>query len=206
MANLIITIISIALVAVAALLGAYYGGQAFTNYQEKAQGLALQNTMQQISAAIKLWEVDHGQTMTTAGVTTIGTIASQLVPTYLQSFLDANGNLVPNPHGGSNTTVRDTNDLSNGNIPKTTKYLAITYQSNDPGATDVDVQNFVRACKGAARVGHGTAVPTDQTQVGLSGPFDCMGTGNIDNCLAGAAANANNYAGYCVFRIYYRLD
>lgn len=60
MANLIITIISIALVAVAALMGAYYGGAAFLQGQEKARANAMINGAQQIAAAIDLWRLNNG--------------------------------------------------------------------------------------------------------------------------------------------------
>jgi type II secretory pathway pseudopilin PulG len=60
MANLIITIIAIALVAIAALMGAYYGGTAFNKGQEKAKASSIMNQAAQIQAAIQMWRVDHG--------------------------------------------------------------------------------------------------------------------------------------------------
>lgn len=78
MANLIITIISIALVAVAALMGAYYGGNAFLQGQAKAQANSLVNKGQQIGAAWQIYAADHG------GSRTI-TPFSSLVPAYLQA-------------------------------------------------------------------------------------------------------------------------
>ncbi|HCM83874.1 MAG TPA: hypothetical protein PKW15_04245 [Alphaproteobacteria bacterium] len=54
MANLIITIISIALVAVAALMGAYYGGQAFNEGQTKAIANTLVSQAEMISAAMTI--------------------------------------------------------------------------------------------------------------------------------------------------------
>ena len=78
MSNLIITIISIALVAVAALMGAYYGGTAFLQGQAKAQANALINQGQQIAAAWQVYAANNG------GSRNI-TVWSSLVPTYLQS-------------------------------------------------------------------------------------------------------------------------
>jgi hypothetical protein len=54
MANLIITVISIALVAVAALMGAYYGGSAFMDGQKKAEANKMINVMQQTEGAYNL--------------------------------------------------------------------------------------------------------------------------------------------------------
>lgn len=55
MANLIITIISIALVAVAALMGAYYAGEAFYSGQAKAKANSIVNAANQIEGAIRIW-------------------------------------------------------------------------------------------------------------------------------------------------------
>ncbi|MCT4575176.1 MAG: hypothetical protein N4A43_02855 [Alphaproteobacteria bacterium] len=56
MANLIITIIAIALVAVAALMGAYYGGTAFNQGQEQAKLSTLINEGSQIVAALTMYD------------------------------------------------------------------------------------------------------------------------------------------------------
>lgn len=62
MANLIITIISIALVAVAALMGAYYGGQAYQNAQAKAKANEIINSANQIAGAIQVWRTQNLKT------------------------------------------------------------------------------------------------------------------------------------------------
>ncbi len=59
MANLIITIISIALVAVAALMGAYYGGTAFLEGQAKAKANQIIAAAQQIDGAVNLWRANN---------------------------------------------------------------------------------------------------------------------------------------------------
>lgn len=59
MSNLIITIISIALVAVAALVGVYYGGQAFHSSQAKGRANALVSQVQQYLAAANLYLLDN---------------------------------------------------------------------------------------------------------------------------------------------------
>lgn len=62
MANLIITIISIALVAIAAIMGAYYGGTAFVEGQAKARAAKIVNDLSQLDAAIKLYGVNNSGT------------------------------------------------------------------------------------------------------------------------------------------------
>ncbi|HAU29509.1 MAG TPA: hypothetical protein DCW68_05290 [Rhodospirillaceae bacterium] len=60
MANLIVTVIAIALVAVASLMGAYYGGSAFLKGSAKAAASALVNQGQQIAAGWVLFANDRG--------------------------------------------------------------------------------------------------------------------------------------------------
>lgn len=54
MSNLIITIISIALVAVAAIMGAYYGGSAFTQNTTQVAANSIINEAQQILSAARI--------------------------------------------------------------------------------------------------------------------------------------------------------
>ncbi|HCM83815.1 MAG TPA: hypothetical protein PKW15_08280 [Alphaproteobacteria bacterium] len=79
MANLIITIISIALVAVAALMGAYYGGQAFLQGQAKARANRVIAQGEQIVAAWSVYAANNG------GNYFISTPWASLVPNYLSS-------------------------------------------------------------------------------------------------------------------------
>jgi len=65
MANLIITIIAIALVAVAALMGAYYGGTAFNQGQEKAKASSIMNQAAQIQAGVQIAKIDSTITFAT---------------------------------------------------------------------------------------------------------------------------------------------
>ena len=67
MANLIITVISIALVAVAALMGAYYGGTAFMDGQAKANANTLVAQGEQIAAAWALAATNEGGSYDTIG-------------------------------------------------------------------------------------------------------------------------------------------
>lgn len=65
MANLIITIIAIALVAVAALMGAYYGGTAFNSGQDAARATSLVNQAAQIQAAAQMLVATENETLLT---------------------------------------------------------------------------------------------------------------------------------------------
>jgi len=60
MSNLIITIISIALVAVVALIGIWYGGSAFSNTSVTAQANTMIAHAEQIASAMRLWSMDNG--------------------------------------------------------------------------------------------------------------------------------------------------
>ena len=55
MANLIVTVIAIALVAIASLMGAYYGGQAFLKGSVKANANSYINQGSQIAGAFALF-------------------------------------------------------------------------------------------------------------------------------------------------------
>ena len=82
MANLIITVIAIALVAIASLMGAYYGGSAFLEGSAKAQAATIASQGQQIAAAWVLRANDNGNNYdTTVGAG--GDLAATLVPSYL---------------------------------------------------------------------------------------------------------------------------
>ncbi len=59
MANLIITVIAIALVAVASLMGAYYGGSAFLNNQSAAAASTALNQGQQVQGAWNAYLSDN---------------------------------------------------------------------------------------------------------------------------------------------------
>lgn len=60
MFQLIVAVISIALVAALAIASIFYGGEAFTRSSEKANVTALVNQAQQISGAYALYKTDVG--------------------------------------------------------------------------------------------------------------------------------------------------
>lgn len=78
MFSLIITIISIALVAALAIATIYYGGSAFTQGSAKASASTLVSHAQQVAGANTLYANDNGGTFTTnvADLTTGGYLAS----------------------------------------------------------------------------------------------------------------------------------
>ncbi len=60
MANLIITIISIAIVGIAAAMGVYYGGVAYENAQINALANAIMNDANQLLGAARVWSSVNG--------------------------------------------------------------------------------------------------------------------------------------------------
>lgn len=85
MANLIITIISIALVAVAALMSAYYGGQAYQNAQAKAKANEIINSANQIASAVQVWKTSTLKTDQSYPHWN-PPVSSTLIPSYLTSI------------------------------------------------------------------------------------------------------------------------
>jgi hypothetical protein len=61
LANLIITIIGIVIVVIAAVAGAYYGGQAFEQGQINSIANSIVSESQQILQAERLWSVNNNQ-------------------------------------------------------------------------------------------------------------------------------------------------
>ena len=93
MSNLIITVISIALVAVASLTGAYYSGQAFLDGQAKARANSLIQGAEQIAGAWHMYAIDNGAIYTMTDMLFRDGTATNLVPKYLAqlprfSFID----------------------------------------------------------------------------------------------------------------------
>jgi hypothetical protein len=76
MFNLIITVISIALVAALAVSSLYFGGDAFNEGSEKAKAATVVNQAQQIDGANTLYRLDEGSYATGLG---------ELTPDYLDS-------------------------------------------------------------------------------------------------------------------------
>lgn len=60
MFNLIVSVISIALLAALAIASVFYGGEAFTNSSEKANVTTIVNQAQQIAGAAALYRTENG--------------------------------------------------------------------------------------------------------------------------------------------------
>lgn len=115
MTNLIVTIISIILVAVAAMMGTYYAGEAFYNGQAKAKANSIVNAANQIEGAIRIWAATNMKSNTdfpdwnsTTGA------SSQLISAYLVQMprpfedkkfellmVDSSGNIAPLTSNGT---------------------------------------------------------------------------------------------------------
>jgi len=84
MFNLIVAVISIALIAAMAGASLFYGGAAFTESTAAARATTLVNSGAQIAGAQQLYMIDNSGTR--AGATTATTVAaSTLVSDYLQA-------------------------------------------------------------------------------------------------------------------------
>lgn len=79
MFNLIVTIISIALVAVLAIATIYYGGQTFSNQGHEAETAKLLNSAAHLKGAIEMYRNDHAGSSPT-------NLETDLTPHYLKSL------------------------------------------------------------------------------------------------------------------------
>lgn len=130
MANLIITVISIALVAVAALMGAYYGGQAFLDGQTNARANAVIEGAKQLAEAYHMQAIDNNSSyaiysgdLESAPQTFVPKYMSAIPQfnwvgvffgirqyPYLQIFNFANDTYTPYSNGGNGIILRDVPD------------------------------------------------------------------------------------------------
>ncbi|HCM84024.1 MAG TPA: hypothetical protein PKW15_01590 [Alphaproteobacteria bacterium] len=164
MANLIITIISIALVAVAALMGAYYGGTAFLQGQGKAYANSFVSQGEQIIAAWSIYAADRGGSWTLANVAALSSVS----PAYITS--------APQPPAGVTNSaapsVWTTVNLSDISAGTSTTFNAVYVRLTDDSA-GANVCNLV-----SQMIGGSSALPT-RTSVanninGSTGKFGCV--------------------------------
>lgn len=205
MANLIITVISIALVAVAALMGAYYGGSAFMEGQEKAKVNRLVSAWEQTSAAVTLYKAETGNDLASQAPDQYAWRGFDdfLVPKYLSQapFPNTSDNEI-----FSNFTLNQYISLRSGN-------------SNDPNdgggyfmsvgvgtdETNDGAKELLRVCKKISQLSRGeNASPIAMTDYTLTnfGKFDCgwISDGSatsFDECAVNDA--------YCSITFAYRL-
>lgn len=86
MFSLIITIISIALVAALALATLYFGGDAFERGSSEAQASKLVLQSQQISGALSLYEIDHGSLPNTSDLSFLTQVSPVTGKVYLKQI------------------------------------------------------------------------------------------------------------------------
>ncbi|HCM83334.1 MAG TPA: hypothetical protein PKW15_01925 [Alphaproteobacteria bacterium] len=167
MANLIITIISIALVAIAAIMGAYYGGAAYLEGQAKARAASFISQGEQIANAWRAWSVDRGGTTALPDYDwTDG--SSDLVPAYLTAIP-----IIPTPDYESWRP----RDVANQTPP----YVNMRF---------VRARTSAEVCLQIARMAGHTTIQDfhyigsgggDPRYAVMSQPFDCrQDTGNTD--------------------------
>lgn len=120
MFSLIITIISIALVAALAVATIYYGGDAFNQGSSKAKASTVVNQAQQIAGANTLYKSDKGSYVPAAAVsaTTLVTdkyLASSPVNDIAVEYsVDANNKVSATLKTGSTEVCAKINDIANG--------------------------------------------------------------------------------------------
>ena len=90
MFSLIITVISIALVAALAVSTLYFGGDAFNAGSDKAKAATIVNQAQQIDGANTIFRLDTGALASD--------LADDLVPEYLASTPQVNDNISSNSY------------------------------------------------------------------------------------------------------------
>ncbi len=189
MANLIITIISIALVAVAALMGAYYGGTAFSSGQAKSLASTLVSQGQQIAAAWAIETADNN------GGRNIG-VVTQLTTgntVYLSS------NPVP-PQAAVGASVTQWSIARLSTVTNVTASNDGVYVQLTTGQTAVDICNQV-----AVMVAGSGNTPTNITASGVPATlYGASATRKFDCVFSGASTTLptttdNMYVYYKVF-------
>jgi len=171
MANLIITIISIALVAVAALMGAYYGGTAFLEGQAKAYANASASQGEQQVAAWSIYAADRG------GVWNLTSLAvlSSTTPAYLSSLPSAPGGVVTSLSTGISAWTLV--DLSAAPGAATDPYDAVYYQLADNSA-GVATCNLIAQMIGGTSAAPSSAAASTDILINTARKFDCVYVGS----------------------------
>lgn len=141
MFSLIITIISIALVAALAIATIYYGGSAFTQGTAKANAAAIVSAAQQIAGANSLYQNDNSGTRATYSVIT----------TAANGYMAGPPNL---PAGASLSAIDTTTGYITGAIPTAAKTVCLAVNAaagNTAGAAAVpaaDSTAYTFSCSG----------------------------------------------------------
>ena len=118
MSNLIITIISIALIAIAAVMGIYYGGAAYVNANAQAAANKIMSDAQQMAAAFLLYSQANNGTTGTPGLddgNNDETFAFLVIPKYLTQLPTIPASITPPTMEGTGDNL--TNAGYNGGQP-----------------------------------------------------------------------------------------
>ncbi len=105
MFSLIITIISIALVAALALATLYYGGTAFNRGAAGAAAARLINEGQQINGAVALYRADFASGATTTVATSLATLPAGYLASVPTGWTSANVNAGTMAHADTTSAV-----------------------------------------------------------------------------------------------------
>ncbi|HCM83097.1 MAG TPA: hypothetical protein DIS76_00840 [Rhodospirillaceae bacterium] len=174
MANLIITIISIALVAVAALMGAYYGGAAFMEGSAKAGASRMINEARQIEGALHLWRLDNGNSIDLPD-SNLNFLVSQgymtRLSTYAPPLVDWSSTLLCGKKDVYDTGFQDGAADCTGAAVATSpsRYLYLLIEGDPGGANPPEV------CKQIVRIAYGSsATPTNSGIPDANRKIDCM--------------------------------
>lgn len=117
MFQLIVAVISIALVAALAIASIFYGGEAFTKSSEKANVTALVNQAQQISGAYQLYKTDTGGAPANIGALSPDYLASLPTPPKVSTGTWAFGTLGTAPAVPvAEIVLNDTGDIADSSV------------------------------------------------------------------------------------------
>lgn len=176
MANLIITVVAIALVAVASLMGAYYGGQAFTEGRDQANASTVLTQGQQIAAAFRMAEAQGGDLSAQDALWN----ATLNDPTYLNPPTAPENDSVTEVSTGQDWYFAADTDLSAAANPDAAGTNVVVLQYDDSvGDMCTEVNEATGATATAITGGGAVDVSGDVEQAGCAS-FDAASDG-VDN-------------------------
>ena len=177
MSNLLITVIAIALAAVAAIMAIFYGGTSFTQAQAQAQANRLIEDAHQISIAWLSYANDHGGDRSLPGDSDFkwGASTSILVPGYLAEM----------PHIPTEflSTLSTWRTSQKGFVPRQFSIWAGGYAGNGEGVATVLTYNDTtyQICLDIARMARGPNATLNScdgscngSPINFSTTYDCL--------------------------------
>jgi hypothetical protein len=163
MANLIITVIAIALVAIASLMGAYYGGSAFLNNQSAANASTVLNQGQQLAGAWNAYLSDNLNSPP-------ATLTALVTGNYLSS--------IPTSPAGANSAAAQL-----ATVGTVGGHYYMWANMGVPGATPATTDANFTACGRIIKTATGAAATT----IGTLGPGSIANTSTNGNNTFGCA-------------------